>query len=243
MNAIEIRNLTKVYKDRTAVNHLNLTIKEGELFALLGPNGAGKTTTIRMLSCLALPTSGDALVCGENVAENPDGVRAVINVSPQETAVAQKLSVRENLELIAEIYGMNRREAAGMADRMLRDFSLIERARDRAKKLSGGMQRRLSIAMALISNPRVLFLDEPTLGLDVRARRELWKHVEALKGKMTIILTTHYLEEAEALSDRIGIMNKGRLVALGTAEEIVKETGKLNFEDAFLSLTDEEEEA
>jgi ABC-2 type transport system ATP-binding protein len=243
MNAIEIRDLTKVYKDRTAVDHLNLTIKEGELFALLGPNGAGKTTTIRMLSCLALPTGGDALLCGQSVVGNPSGVRAVINVSPQETAVAQKLSVRENLELIAEIYGMNRREAVEMAEKMLRDFALSDRARDRAKKLSGGMQRRLSIAMALISNPRVLFLDEPTLGLDVRARRDLWKHVEALKGKMTIILTTHYLEEAEALSDRIGIMNGGRLVALGTAEEIVRETGKLSFEDAFLSLTDEEEGA
>ncbi len=243
MNAIEIRNLTKVYKDRTAVDHLNLSIAEGQLFALLGPNGAGKTTTIRMLSCLALPTSGDALLSGESVVQNPNGVRAVINVSPQETAVAQKLSVRENLELIAEIYGMNRREASEMAEKMLKDFSLTERARDRAKKLSGGMQRRLSIAMALISNPRILFLDEPTLGLDVRARRDLWKHVEALKGRMTIILTTHYLEEAEALSDRIGIMNKGRLVALGTAEEIVRETGKSSFEDAFLSLTDEEEEA
>ncbi len=243
MNAIEIRNLTKVYKDRTAVDHLNLTIAQGQLFALLGPNGAGKTTTIRMLSCLALPTSGDALLSGESVVSNPSGVRAVINVSPQETAVAQKLSVRENLELIAEIYGMNRREAAEMAEKMLRDFSLTERARDRAKKLSGGMQRRLSIAMALISNPRILFLDEPTLGLDVRARRDLWKHVEALKGRMTIVLTTHYLEEAEALSDRIGIMNKGRLVALGTAEEIVRETGKSSFENAFLSLTDEEEGA
>ncbi len=243
MNAIEMRGLTKAYKDRTAVDHLNLTIGEGELFALLGPNGAGKTTTIRMLSCLAAPTSGDAILCGESVAENPEGVRAVINVSPQETAVAQKLSVRENLELIAEIYGMNRQEAAKKAEQMLNDFSLADRARDRANKLSGGLQRRLSIAMALISNPRVLFLDEPTLGLDVRARRDLWKHVEALKGKMTIILTTHYLEEAEALSDRIGILNRGQLAALGTAEEIVRESGKASFEDAFLSLTDEEVEA
>lgn len=243
MNAIEIRNLTKAYKDRTAVDHLNLTITEGELFALLGPNGAGKTTTIRMLSCLALPGGGDALLSGESVVNNPSGVRAVINVSPQETAVAQKLSVRENLELIAEIYGMRRGEAAKMAEKMLRDFALTDRASERAKKLSGGMQRRLSIAMALISSPRILFLDEPTLGLDVRARRDLWKHVQALKGKMTIILTTHYLEEAEALADRIGIMNKGRLVALGTAEQIVRETGKLSFEDAFLSLTDEREQA
>jgi len=243
MNAIEMHDLTKAYKDRTAVDRLNLSIGEGELFALLGPNGAGKTTTIRMLSCLVAPTSGDALLCGESVAKNPEGVRAVINVSPQETAVAQKLSVRENLELIAEIYGMNRQEAAKKAEQMLNDFSLADRARDRAGKLSGGLQRRLSIAMALISNPRVLFLDEPTLGLDVRARRDLWKHVEALKSRMTIILTTHYLEEAEALSDRIGILNRGRLVALGTAEEIVRESGKGSFEDAFLSLTDEEVEA
>ena len=243
MNAIETRELTKVFKNRTAVDHLNLLVPEGQLFALLGPNGAGKTTTIRMLSCLAAPTSGEALLSGESVTENPAAVRALINVSPQETAVAQKLSVRENLELIAEIYGMKRREAAEKAGEMLRAFSLTDRARDRAKKLSGGMQRRLSIAMALISNPRVLFLDEPTLGLDVRARRDLWKHMEALKGKMTIVLTTHYLEEAEALSDRIGIMNRGRLVALGTAEEIVQKTGKKTFEDAFLSLTDEEEEA
>jgi ABC-2 type transport system ATP-binding protein len=243
MNAIEISGLTKVYKDRTAVDHLDLSIGEGQLFSLLGPNGAGKTTTIRMLSCLAAPTSGDARLCGDSIVENPAGVRALINVSPQETAVAQKLSVRENLELIALVYGLNRREAAEKAERMMRDFSLTDRARDRAKKLSGGYQRRLSVAMALISNPRVLFLDEPTLGLDVRARRDLWKHVEALKGKMTIILTTHYLEEAEALSDRIGIMNRGRLVTVGTAEEIVKASGKQNFEDAFLSLTDEEAEA
>ncbi len=240
MNAIEMQGLTKVYKSRTAVDHLNLTIGEGELFALLGPNGAGKTTTIRMLSCLAAPTEGDAILCGESIVKNPEAVRAKINVSPQETAVAQKLSVRENLELIAEIYGMKRGEARDKAEEMMRDFALTERARDRAKGLSGGLQRRLSIAMALISNPKILFLDEPTLGLDVRARRDLWKHVFALKGKMTIILTTHYLEEAEALSDRIGIMNRGRLQIVGTASDIVREAGKPNFEEAFLSLTDEE---
>jgi ABC-2 type transport system ATP-binding protein len=225
------------------VDQLNLEIANGQLFSLLGPNGAGKTTTIRMLCCLTAPTSGDALLCGESIVKNPAGVRALINVSPQETAVAQKLSVRENLELIAEIYGMRRREARETAETMMRDFSLTDRARDRSRKLSGGLQRRLSIAMALISSPRVLFLDEPTLGLDVRARRDLWKHVEALKGKMTIILTTHYLEEAEALSDRIGILNQGRLSALGTAEEIVRASGKPNFEEAFLSLTDEGVEA
>jgi len=243
VNAIEISGLTKAYNGRTAVDHLNLAIGEGRLFSLLGPNGAGKTTIIRMLCCLTAPTSGDALLCGESILKNPAGVRALINVSPQETAVAQKLSVRENLELIAEIYGMRRREARETAEAMMRDFSLADRARERPAKLSGGLQRRLSIAMALISSPRVLFLDEPTLGLDVRARKDLWKHVEALKGKMTIILTTHYLEEAEALSDRIGILNRGRLSALGTAEEIVKASGRENFEEAFLSLTDEGAEA
>ena len=240
MNAVETQNLTKAYGVRTVVDRLNLAIGEGELFALLGPNGAGKTTTIRMLSCLTVPTEGDALVSGESIMKNPEAVRARINVSPQETAVAQKLSVRENLELIAEIYGMRRAKAAEMAETMIRDFALSDCARDRAKKLSGGMQRRLSIAMALISNPEVLFLDEPTLGLDVRARRALWKHVEALKKRMTIILTTHYLEEAEALSDRIGILNRGRLAALGTAAEILSQTGEASFEDAFLALTDEE---
>lgn len=239
MNAIEAVGLTKKYKDRIAVERLNLAIPEGQLFALLGPNGAGKTTAIRMLSCLVAPTSGDARVMGESVAKNPDAVRRVINVSPQETAVAQKLSVRENLELIARIYGMSRGEAAEKARQMMADFDLADRSRDRARALSGGLSRRLSIAMALISQPRVLFLDEPTLGLDVRARRDLWKHVAALKGRMTIILTTHYLEEAEALADRIGILSRGRLAASGTAQEIVAAAGAANFEDAFLLLTDE----
>jgi ABC-2 type transport system ATP-binding protein len=243
VNAVETRDLTKVYAGRTVVDRLNLAVGEGELFALLGPNGAGKTTTLRMLSCLTPPTAGDALVSGESITRNPEGVRARINVSPQETAVAQKLSVRENLELIAEIYGMRRAKAAEAAEDMIREFALSECARDRAKKLSGGMKRRLSIAMALISGPKVLFLDEPTLGLDVRARRGLWRHVEALKGRMAIILTTHYLEEAEALSDRIGILNRGRLTALGTAAEIVGQAGASGFEDAFLALTDEEERA
>ncbi len=239
MNAVEIKNLSKAYKGRMAVDGLNLEIPEGSLFALLGPNGAGKTTTIRMLSCTARPTGGDAWVLGESIASNPEGVRQMINVSPQETAVAKKLSVRENLQLIARVYGMDQRKAKDAAEEMMRDFSLSDRARDRAGALSGGLERRLSIAMALISNPRLLFLDEPTLGLDVRARRELWKHVEALEGRMTIILTTHYLEEAEALADRIGIMHRGRLAALGTRSEIVEKSGEKNFEDAFLSLTDE----
>ncbi len=241
MDAIRIDGLTRRFGKRTAVNHLDLTIKEGELFALLGQNGAGKTTTIRMLCGLLAPTEGDALLMGKSITSQTGEVKQIINVSPQETAVAAKLSVRENLEFVAEVYGFRGQEAKTKAARMMDTFDLADRANDRAKSLSGGMQRRLSIAMALISEPKILFLDEPTLGLDVRARRELWKHIERLKGSITIILTTHYLEEAESLADRIAIMSKGDLIALGTADEIKCQTGKETLEDAFLELTDGEE--
>jgi ABC-2 type transport system ATP-binding protein len=240
MTAIQTIDLTKKFKNRTAVDALNLSIEKGELFALLGLNGAGKTTTIRMLCCLLAPTSGDAVLLGDSIVKNPTAVKQKANVSPQETAVAPNLSVRENLELIAGIYGSSRSEARSRADETIQAFGLSERTKDKAKNLSGGMQRRLSIAMALISNPEILFLDEPTLGLDVRARRELWKVLTDLKGKITVILTTHYLEEAEALSDRIGIMHEGRLRALGTAEQLKETTGKSTFEDAFLALTESE---
>ena len=193
-----------------------------------------------MLCGLLTPTRGDALLLGNSIVENPNAVKRIINISPQETAVASKLSVRENLELIARIHGNDKREAADKAHKMLDTFGLKDRAKDRAKSLSGGMQRRLSIAMALISNPKILFLDEPTIGLDVRARRDLWKFIGDLKGKITIVLTTHYLEEAEALADRIGIMNRGEMRIEGTAEKIKSETGKTTLEDAFLFLTDEE---
>jgi ABC-2 type transport system ATP-binding protein len=236
MTAIEIKDMTKKYRDKTAVSKLNLSIGEGELFALLGVNGAGKTTTIKMLSCLLKPTSGDALLLGQSIVKNPFPVKEKINLSPQETAVAGNLTVRENLQMIAEIYGSTSKEAVRKAEEMLDAFSLNEVAKDRAKTLSGGMQRRLSIAMALISNPKILFLDEPTLGLDVLARRELWALIRKLKGKITIILTTHYMEEAEALSDRIGIMVKGGLKAVGTAEELISLTKAKNFEDAFVAL-------
>lgn len=240
MNAIEIKNLTRQFKERTAVDSLCLEIKKGEFFALLGQNGAGKTTTIKMLSCLLPPTSGDAVLLGDSIVDNPMAVKQKLNVSPQETAVAPKLSIKENLELIAEIYGSSKEDARAKANEMIAKFGLSERAKDKAKTLSGGMQRRLSIAMALISNPEIIFLDEPTLGLDVRARRELWKVLMELKGKITIVLTTHYLEEAEALSDRIGIMHGGKLRVLGTVEEIKAITGKDTLEDAFLMLTEEE---
>lgn len=236
MAAIQMVNLTKKYKDKTAVNSLNLNIEQGELFALLGVNGAGKTTTIKMLSCLIAPTGGDALLLGDSILTQSQAVKEKINVSPQETAVASNLTVRENLDLIAKIYGGNKEGAAGKTEEMLNAFNLQEVAKDKAKTLSGGMQRRLSIAMALISEPKILFLDEPTLGLDVLARRELWKEIEKLKGKITIILTTHYLEEAEALSDRIAIMSKGELKAVGTARELMSKTGAEKLEDAFVAL-------
>ncbi len=241
MDAIRISGLTRCFGSRKAVDGLDLTVGQGELFALLGQNGAGKTTTIRMLCGLLEPTEGDAQLMGYSVKEQTDQVKQRINVSPQETAVAAKLSVRENLEFAAEVYGRDRREAKSKAEEMMKAFGLTDRAADRASKLSGGLQRRLSLAMALISEPEILFLDEPTLGLDVRARRELWKLIESLKGKMTVVLTTHYLEEAEALADRIAIMTAGRLAALGTAAQIKEQTGAGTLEDAFLSLTEEEE--
>jgi len=240
---IRIENLTKQYGKLTALDHLNLRIREGELFALLGVNGAGKTTTIKLLSCLAKPSSGTAIVGGFDVSEDPLAVKRIIAVSPQQTAVAPNLTVKENLELICGVHGYSRKDSMEMTQRMLEEFGLQEIASSRAKTLSGGWQRRLSIAMALISNPKVLFLDEPTLGLDVLARRELWNVIRSLKGKVTVVLTTHYLEEAEALCDRIAVMAKGRLTALGTVEELKALTGTESLEDAFIVLNEKGGEA
>lgn len=241
MNAIDVRGLARSFRGRRAVNGLSLTIEEGEIFALLGQNGAGKTTTIRMLCGLLRPDAGDAFLLGKSVVSEPEEVKRIINVSPQETAVAPKLSAQENLMLIARIYGAGREEAEARAAKMLRAFHMEGRAKDRAKSLSGGLQRRLSLAMALISQPKILFLDEPTLGLDVRARLDLWDYIRSLKGRMTIVLTTHYLEEAESLADRIGIMSRGEMKLTGTAEKIRAQTGTETLEQAFLTLTDEEE--
>ncbi len=240
MQAINTTNLTKQYKDKTVVKSLNLTVEKGELYALLGVNGAGKTTTIKMLSCLIPVTSGDALLNGYSVVKESQNIKQIINVSPQETAVAEKLTVRENLELIARIYGASKKQAKEKAQDMIDKFDMQEIAKSRAKTLSGGWQRRLSIAMALITEPEILFLDEPTLGLDVLARRELWRVIEKLKGKITIILTTHYLEEAESLSDRIGIMAKGELKAVGTADELKTLAKTDKFEEAFIRIAGEE---
>ncbi len=239
MSAIVTKSPTKKYKDKIAVNSINLSINDGEMYALLGVNGAGKSTTIKMLSCLIKPTSGDALLNGNSIVSDSEKVKRIINVSPQETAVAPNLTVRENLELMARIYGFGNEDAVSKAQKMIEDFELSDIAKSKAKNLSGGWQRRLSIAMALISDPEILFLDEPTLGLDVLARRELWNKIGSLKGKITIILTTHYLEEAESLSDRIGIMVKGNLIAEGTAEELKQSVNANTFEDAFVKIAEE----
>lgn len=236
MNAIITSNLTKKYGEFTAVDNLNLAIKEGELFSLLGVNGAGKTTTIKMLSCLIKPSSGDATILDGSIITQPQEIKQKINISPQETAVAGNLSVQENLELIAGLYGQDTKTAKQSAIKMAAQLGLVELMTKKAKKLSGGMQRRLSIALALITNPQILFLDEPTLGLDVLARRELWTMIKNLKGKITIILTTHYLEEAEALSDRVGVMSKGKLTAIGTVTELTAQTNTTKLEDAFIVL-------
>ena len=236
MDAIKIKNLTKRYKDVLAVDNLNLTIAQGELFSLLGVNGAGKTTTIKMLSCLTSPTSGDATVLGESIIQNSAAVKASIGVSPQETAVAAGLSVRENLELICGIYGFDKQKTAEKVSSLSAMLSLEGVMSKKASKLSGGYARRLSIAMALISEPKVLFLDEPTLGLDVIARSELWDIIRALKGNITVILTTHYMEEAEALSDRIAIMKDGKLLVCDTPDAIKAQTGTDSIEHAFIQI-------
>ncbi len=238
MEAIKTKALTKKYGEKTAVDKLELTVHQGEIYALLGVNGAGKSTTIKILSCLVLPTDGDAELNGFSIHNKAGEVKKIINVSPQETAVAPKLSVRENLEFIASIYGAKHKQAVKNADEMIEALSMQDVAKSRAGTLSGGWQRRLSIAMALISEPKILFLDEPTLGLDVLARRELWHVIEKLKSKMTIILTTHYLEEAEALADRIGIMAKGRLLAEGTASALMEKAETDNFEEAFIKISE-----
>ena len=236
MHAIEIKALTKRYKDVVAVDKLSLCIEEGELFSLLGVNGAGKTTTIKMLSCLTKPTEGDAFLLGKSISKDASAVKKLIAVSPQETAVAPGLSVKENLELMCGVHGFSKDKQACKIKELVDLLSLESVIGRKAGKLSGGWQRRLSIAMALISEPKILFLDEPTLGLDVIARSDLWDIIRSLKGRVTIILTTHYMEEAEALSDRIAIMKDGKLLICDTAEEIKRVAGTDQFEQAFVRV-------
>lgn len=238
-NAITINSLTKTYGTKNAVDHVSFSIQETELFGLLGVNGAGKTTLIKMLSCLTKPSSGDATLLGRSIINEPEQVRTAIAVSPQETAIAPNLTVRENLELMAGVHGFNKEKTRIKTDEMIAQFSLQPFEKQRSKTLSGGWQRKLSIAMALISEPRILFLDEPTLGLDIIGRRELWTLIKKLKEKTTIILTTHYLEEAEALSDRICIMKDGQIKAIGSAQELIEKANTVSFEDAFVYLVTE----
>ena len=237
-NSIEIKGLRKEFGSKVAVRGLTLSVREGSLYALLGVNGAGKTTTIRMLTGLTKPTAGEAYVMGHSIATELPEVKQVVNISPQETSVAPNLTVRENLEFIAGIYGFGKGKTKEKVSQMIAQFSMEEVENDKAKTLSGGWQRKLNIAMALITEPKVLFLDEPTLGIDVLARRELWRKIEALKGKITIILTTHYMEEAESLADEIAIMAKGELMAAGSPEELKKQTGTERLEDAFVKIVE-----
>ena len=236
MKAIQTKGLVKRYGKIIAVDGLDLEIGGGELFSLLGVNGAGKTTTIKMLTCLTKPTAGDATVGGYSITKDAEKVKPLIGVSPQETAVAPNLSVKENLELMCGVHGFSREKRQEKIEELSSLLGLESVIKKKAGKLSGGWQRRLSIAMALISEPKILFLDEPTLGLDVLARSDLWDLIRSLKGKITIILTTHYMEEAEALSDRIAIMKNGRLLLCGTAQQIKETAGTDNFEQAFIRI-------
>ena len=234
MYSIEAKKLTKKFKDKIAVNGIDLSIKEGELFALLGVNGAGKTTTIKMLCGLILPTSGSISICNMDMKKDTLKIKELLNVSPQETAIAPNLTVKENLEFMAGVYQIKKKDSN--IEELVKIFKLKDVLNKKAKTLSGGWQRRLSIAISLINDPKILFLDEPTLGLDVIARKELWKIISELKGKITIILTTHYMEEAESLSDRIGIMVDGNIISVGTSKELIKKTKAKNFEDAFVAI-------
>lgn len=240
MEAVKIENIKKYFKQKKkiiqAVDDVSFSIHENELFGLLGVNGAGKSTLIQLISGLIQPTSGNVICFEMDSYLKMKEVKQIINVSPQETAIAEKLSVYENLIFMAELYGIGKEEAIKKANEMIDEFSLEDVKNQKAKTLSGGYQRRLSIAMALITSPRILILDEPTLGLDVIARRELWDIIEKLRSKMTIILTTHYLEEGENLCDRIAILVKGKLKALGSIEELKRLGNSNQFEDAFVHI-------
>ena len=238
-NAIVIKNLKKEYGSKIAVNNISLTIEEGKIFSLLGVNGAGKTTTIRVLTGLSKPTEGEVRIFDKDLKTQLKEIKRLSNLSPQETAIAPNLTVKENLEFIAEIYGYGKKQVKEKVRQIIEDFSLQEVESSKSKTLSGGWQRRLSIAMALVTEPKLLFLDEPTLGLDVLARRELWRSIEKLRGKVTIVLTTHYMEEAESLSDGIAIMVDGIIKARGSLEDLKQKTGKNSLEDAFIAIAEE----
>lgn len=240
MDAIRTVELTKRYKELVALDGLCLSVKKGELFSLLGVNGAGKTTAIKLLTCLSTPSAGEAFVCGYSVKSQSEDVKRCIGVSPQETAVAPNLTVKENLEFLCGIRGLTAKQTQQTVAELTERFALSSVLKRKAGKLSGGFQRRVSIAMALVGEPEVLFLDEPTLALDVLARRDLWNVIRALKGKTTVVLTTHSMEEAETLSDCVGILKEGRLLEVGTPKELKEKTGTDKLEDAFVSIAKEE---
>ena len=237
-NAIVTNGLIKRYKDKTAVDGISMTVEEGKLVALLGVNGAGKTTTIRMLTCLSKPTAGTAQVLGHDVVKEADEVKKLVGISTQDTAVAENLTVRENLEFMASLY-LDKNRIDGAVEKAIEAFGLEEFRNKKAKHLSGGWKRKLSIAMAIIGEPKILFLDEPTLGLDVLARRQLWTEIEEIKKHMTIVLTTHYMEEAEALADEIFVMIDGKVAADGTLSELEARTGKKGLEEVFVKIAEE----
>ena len=240
MNAVEVKKLTKKYKSNIAVNNIDFTIQEGELFALLGVNGAGKTTTVRMLCGLSTPTSGECFVCGKNCITERAAVKKIVGISPQDTAVAENLTVFENLQLMCGLYGYSKEQQDEKIRETMKLFRLDDIKDAKVKTLSGGWKRKVSIAMALISEPKVLFLDEPTLGLDVLARRDLWKILEKLKGNVTMILTTHYMEEAEHLADRIAIMMQGKIAVIGTLFDLENASGKKGLENVFVEIAEKE---
>ena len=232
MEIIKVENVCKDYKNIKALNNVSLSINEGELYGLLGVNGAGKTTLLKILSGLTDMTSGKFSVSNYSNKEI-DEIKKIIDISPQESAVAMNLTVLENLKFFQELYNQKDDE---YLEEIINDLGLSEVKKQRAKTLSGGYQRRLSIALGLISKPKILLLDEPTLGLDVLARRELWNIINKFKGKITIILTSHYLEEIEALCDRVSIMSKGNLLIEGTIDEIKKKANEDSFEEAFVKI-------
>ena len=239
---IRLENLSKKYGSKEAVKGISLQVKEGEMLALLGVNGAGKTTTLKMLSGLTKPTAGTAKIAGYDIVKDSDQVKSIIGISTQETAIARNLTVEENLKFMANIYmdpkTTTKARVNDHIEKIIQDLNLADVRNTKSCKLSGGWQRKLSIAMALVGNPKVIFLDEPTLGLDVLARRELWRSIEKLKKEKTIILTTHYMEEAEALSDRIAIMISGQIVMEGTLESLEQKTGKKGLEEIFVSVAE-----
>lgn len=239
---LEIKNLKKSYGKLVAVDNVSLKVNKGEIFALLGFNAAGKTTLIKCACSLLTQDEGEILYNGKNLKEYKTEIKSFIGVSPQESAFAKNLKVIENFVLISQLYGLEKSKAKEISTKLIDLIGLKSKANTLASKLSGGQKRRLSLGLALVNNPQVLFLDEPTLGLDISARNKLWELIKSFKGEKTIILTTHYLEEITALADRIGIMKKGKLVAVGTLEEILNLTKKNTLEEAFLYLAGDENE-